>query len=126
MTKKILIVEDESDAAQALSEMLEKAGFATQVVEGATEAIRVVDVCQPDLLLVDIGLPDGNGLALANMLTDVRRIPAIIMTGMPSFQIGQPMGPNSCIKAVLIKPCSSRTLIQAILETFRGTSAVAS
>lgn len=114
MTRSILIVEDEPDAVKALHDMLEAAGYQVHVAETAREAICKAHESPPDLMLVDIGLPDGNGVFLAHMMSAVHAVPIVIMTGRPSFTLDEPL--NDKVRAVLFKPCSSRTLLHAVEE----------
>ncbi len=112
----ILIVEDEPDAGKAMSEMLQSDGFSVELAETAREALHKAHGISPDLMLIDIGLPDGNGLFLAHMLSKIHKAPVIIVTGKPSFTFDEPMGANPQIKSVVIKPCSHRILLGAVRE----------
>jgi DNA-binding response OmpR family regulator len=119
MPKSILVVEDEPDAGQAIHDMLSFAGFTVSVAETAKEAVTKAHDQPPDLMLIDIGLPDGNGLFLAHMLSQVHEVPVVIMTGRPSFSLEEPLGANPRVKAVLFKPCSSRTLLSTVQDAVR-------
>jgi DNA-binding response OmpR family regulator len=121
MGKLILIVEDEPDASTALSEILRLAGYSVQTAETAKDAIGKAHDQQPDLLLIDIGLPDGSGLFLARMLGEVHATPMVIMTGRPAFSLeGDGLGANPRVKSVVFKPCSTRTLLRAVQEALNG------
>ena len=119
MMKSILVVEDEPDSGKAIQDMLSIAGYSVEVAETAKDAVSKAHDQPPDLMLVDIGLPDGNGLFLAHMLSAVHEVPVVIMTGRPSFTLDEPLGGNPRVKAVLFKPCSSRTLLNAVQDAVR-------
>jgi DNA-binding response OmpR family regulator len=61
----ILIVEDEQNLGNTLSEYLEMKGHQVKWAENCAKAQSYFDIINWDVLLMDIGLPDGNGLDLA-------------------------------------------------------------
>ncbi len=67
---KILVVEDNPDAAQALSELLELWGYEVAVAVDGMTALRVVESFRPDVVLMDIGLPGMDGYELARRLRE--------------------------------------------------------
>lgn len=81
MAGRILIVEDERDIADVLVAYVERAGFETARAASVADAIRIQAQFQPDLILLDMILPGGNGI---DVLTAVRRrfdTPVIMVTG---------------------------------------------
>jgi CheY-like chemotaxis protein len=84
--EKILIVEDNAPLRLGLRQLLERSRFV--VVESATgtEALTLAEQHQPHLILLDLGLPDGDGVWVAQELKrrqTTRRIPIAILTGEP-------------------------------------------
>lgn len=80
MSGRVLIVEDEREIADLLAVYIEKAGFEIARATNVPDAIRTQARFQPDLMLLDIGLPGGDGL---DVLTAVRRrfdTPVIMVT----------------------------------------------
>lgn len=65
---RVLIVDDHAEATEALSVLFSVLGYDTRTSQTAAEAQSLVPVYQPDVLLLDIGLPDGNGYELARTL----------------------------------------------------------
>jgi DNA-binding response OmpR family regulator len=80
---KILLVEDEIEILDAITEYLEREGYAvTRAVDGA-EALRRVDTERPDLVLLDVGLPGLSGLeVLRRLREDHPRVPVVMLTGL--------------------------------------------
>jgi DNA-binding response OmpR family regulator len=79
----ILIVEDDPTIVDALRLRLESSGFGISIAVNAAQAIASVSQTPPDLALLDISLPEGDGLALAGKLRDLpatRSIPLIFIT----------------------------------------------
>ncbi len=81
---KILIVDDNKDAAEVLGEALDASGYETLVAFDAPAALEVVDDFRPDVMLIDIGLPVMDGYDLARQLRANPRLAAtrlIAVTG---------------------------------------------
>ena len=70
---RILLVEDEPNLGQTLKEYLESKGHYCSLSDSATSARNNFDALPFDLVLMDIGLPDGNGLELAREFRDKRK-----------------------------------------------------
>ncbi len=77
--KKILIVEDEALFARAVAKHLQKAGFECECAENLADARALAKQFLPDLVLLDMRLPDGNGLDLIAELIE-KSIKVIVMT----------------------------------------------
>ena len=69
--RRILVVDDNVDAASSLSALLELAGHATSMAHSGDEALHQVTVDVPDVVLLDIGLPGMNGYEVARRLRDM-------------------------------------------------------
>ncbi len=60
--KKVLIVEDEQDYVNVLTQLLEPEGFKILVVNTVKDGLNLLEMITPDLLIVDWNLPDGTGI----------------------------------------------------------------
>ncbi len=80
---RLLVVEDEEEIAQMVTLFLAARGFKVSVAGDAAAALRMVREALPDLILLDIGLPDINGYELLKQLRQnprTRHLPAIFVT----------------------------------------------
>jgi two-component system OmpR family response regulator len=77
---RTLLVEDHPPLADAIAGGLDRAGFAVDVAGSVAEATVAVDLTQYDLAILDLGLPDGNGLDLLRQWQRRGSFPTIIMT----------------------------------------------
>ena len=77
--QRVLLVEDEELFARAVSKRLKKAGYACEQAQTIATGRTLMREFAPDLVLLDMRLPDGNGLELLGELT-ANRIPVIVMT----------------------------------------------
>jgi DNA-binding response OmpR family regulator len=80
---RLLVVEDNEEIAQMMTLFLASRGFRVSVAPDAESALRMVRETLPDLILLDIGLPDINGYELLKQLRQnsrTRHVPAIFVT----------------------------------------------
>ncbi|MBA3385465.1 MAG: response regulator [Verrucomicrobiota bacterium] len=77
----ILLVEDHESTAQAIARYLCLRGYKVHVAADVTSARRLAESVRFDLLLSDIGLPDGTGWELLRELRMLRTVKAIAMSG---------------------------------------------
>ena len=120
--KKIVVIEDDADLFALLKYNLEKEGFA---VAGAQTGKGAVELCRrerPDLILLDIMLPDSDGLDICKgirMHSELAHVPVIFLTARASETdriVGLELGANDYI----VKPFFIRELIARIKIQFRS------
>lgn len=76
----VLIVDDHSGFRTLARRLLESGGFrVVGEAAGAVEARSAVPTLQPEVVLLDVNLPDGDGLLLAEELTDAVHAPAVVL-----------------------------------------------
>ena len=83
--KTVLVVDDDPDACEFLSTVLQDSGFATTIAKDGTEAIAMIEKGAPDLVALDITMPEKSGVAVYRKLKEdeqLKRIPVIIVTGI--------------------------------------------
>lgn len=80
--KKVLIVDDESIVRWSLKKFFEEEGFAAVTVSSGAKAIKSFEETVPDVVLMDIQLPDANGMALLKTIKEINPgTPVIMITG---------------------------------------------
>jgi DNA-binding response OmpR family regulator len=83
MNSRILLVEDDADTVLALTLRLQSSGYTVlPAIDGAT-AIRIAGSALPDLIVLDLGLPDGDGYKVLERLKSISStspIPVIVLT----------------------------------------------
>jgi len=77
----ILVVEDHDDTLRSMKMLLNRLGYEVLAAENMTEALRIAEERHFDILLSDIGLPDGNGLELLKKIRARRNVPALALSG---------------------------------------------
>ena len=79
--RRILVVEDHDDTLRSMKLLLRRLGYEVLVAENMTEALRIAEHEPFDILLSDIGLPDGSGLELLKRIRSIRKVPALALSG---------------------------------------------
>jgi len=77
---RLLLIEDHPPLAEALCDALGRAGFSVDHAATLRDAVEIAAVADPALVILDLGLPDGDGLRLLPRLRDGGRVPVIVMT----------------------------------------------
>ncbi|WP_242524143.1 response regulator [Methylacidiphilum caldifontis] len=119
--KKILVVEDEEDVLSLICMQLKSQGFETIEAKEGMEALRIARKQMPDLIVLDLMIPEFSGLDVCKYLKkdpDTSSIPIVILTAKsnPSDRIlGLELGADDYIA----KPFSPRELILRIQSIFR-------
>lgn len=88
-TKTILLVEDDRDLRKVIAEYLEGLGFHVIIAARGRCASRMLDKAVPDLALVDVSLPDMNGLEIIRWVKSEQHlndIPIIIISGQTDLK----------------------------------------
>jgi DNA-binding response OmpR family regulator len=80
---RLLVIEDDADIRSALSQLLEGEGYEVWTAGDAQTAKQLLDQADPDLILLDLMLPDADGLVLCSELKARRDVPIIICSGTP-------------------------------------------
>jgi PAS domain S-box-containing protein len=74
--RRVLVVDDNADAARTLDTLLRSLGHETRAAYGGAEALRVAVEFRPDIVLLDIGMPDVDGYEVARQLRNLENQPA--------------------------------------------------
>ncbi len=116
----ILVVDDDPTLLDVLGRVLKRDGHTVVQGNSVAEALQLADRYTPDLMLVDLSLPDGDGVALADHLRERHPdLPLILMTAYP-IRIREDPEIASRFKRVMIKPLNLEELRQAVRESLRG------
>ena len=117
MAKQVLIVEDNELNMKLFNDLLEASGYGTIQTRSGVEAVELVRKHKPDLILMDIQLPEVSGLEVIRWLKDdeaTRHIPVIAVTAFAMKGDEEKIRQGGC-DAYLSKPIS----VVKFLETVR-------
>lgn len=121
---RILLIDDEPRFCQATTELLQRYGHEVTAVAGVQRARRVLAETPPDLVLLDLMLPDGNGLELLEEIGEDHPAKVVIITGHPAVKarIQNLTGPSI---GYLTKPIDAHD-IERLLRDLGGDAGRAS
>ena len=116
--KNILIVEDEPSIAEVVGLYLNRAGFQVQIAKDGRQARSMLEKKIPDLVVMDIMLPEIDGLSLTRWLRDHSNVPIIMVTARRE-EIDRITGLEMGADDYVIKPFSPQELVSRVRAVFR-------
>ena len=122
--KTILVIEDEPSLAIVLCEYLTQAGFQTHIIDNGLEVIDWVKQQKPDLLLLDLMLPNRDGLDIYRELRTFSQIPVVMATARVD-EIDRLLGLELGADDYICKPYSPREVVARIKNVLRRSADVA-
>jgi len=115
---KILIVEDESSFSEAISFLLGKEGFETDVAENGRTALELFKASAYDLVLLDLMIPEVSGIEVCRAIRTTSMVPIIMLTAKDS-EVDKVVGLELGADDYVTKPYSSRELVARIKAVLR-------
>jgi two-component system, OmpR family, response regulator RegX3 len=119
---RVLVIENEESISEPLAEALEREGFAAEVAGSATLGMEMFRSRLPELVLLDVMLPDGDGREVLRQIRAVSRVPVVMLTarGEESDKIvGLELGADDYVT----KPFSAKELVARMRAVLRRTAA---
>jgi len=116
VAKKVLIVEDNDLNMKLFNDLLEAHGYFTLQTKDGVEALRMARQHRPDLILMDIQLPEVSGLEVTKWLKeddDLRTIPIIAVTAFAMKGDEQKIRDGGC-EAYIAKPISVASFMSTV------------
>jgi len=121
MAKKILIVDDDPDLVEAVSSILESKGYDVVAAYGGVEGLEKARTERPDLIVLDVMMPDKDGYQVCKELKadpECRSIPILLLTAVVSkistTRYTQQMGMETEADDYIDKPVEPEVLVQRI------------
>jgi two-component system catabolic regulation response regulator CreB len=119
MKPRILIVEDDPGIADVLVYALNADGFEPHRFATGTDALAALPQLQPALVLLDIGLPDGNGIDVFQRIRAPRPAPPVVFLTARSEEIDRVVGLELGADDYVAKPFSPRELLARVRTILR-------
>jgi two-component system, OmpR family, response regulator RegX3 len=122
--RTILLVEDEESITTPLVEALRREGFDAAVSSTASDSLAAFERARPDLVLLDVMLPDGSGFDVCRELRARSRVPIIMLTarGEEADRVaGLELGADDYV----VKPFSARELVARVRAVLRRAAEAA-
>jgi DNA-binding response OmpR family regulator len=81
MTDHVLVIEDDPDIALGIKTVLDRSGFQVAEANTGRDGLRAFHAAQPNLVVLDIGLPEMDGWTVLERIRDLSDVPVLILTG---------------------------------------------
>src|SRR5271167_1450361 len=118
---RVLVVDDEPQIVRALKVVLREAGFEALAAEGATQALDLAAVHPPAAAIVDLVLPDGDGVEVTRRLREWSEIPILVLSA-----VGEEEQKVRALEAgaddYITKPFGTRELVARLQAALRRTA----
>ncbi|MBM2826019.1 MAG: two component transcriptional regulator, winged helix family [Dehalococcoidia bacterium] len=118
--QNILMIEDDRTLSDVLAEELRSQGWIVRQAYTCAEARDLLPGASLSLLLLDINLPDGNGLALLKEIRELHHLSEVMVVVMSSSPVARAELKHHQVGAFLAKPFSSQQLVTTINGLFSG------
>ena len=117
-SRRVLVVDDNRDNAESLVRLLEASGCAAQLTTDPMNVMAAINAFHPDIVFLDIGMPDLDGYQLAHHIRARYRKESIRLVALTGYadHMGRSRGRIAGFDAHLLKPASPE-LIQSTLDT---------
>jgi DNA-binding response OmpR family regulator len=109
----VLVIEDEADIRQLLRTMLEREGFTVTEAMLGRDGVRLFHQKQPNLVILDVGMPDLDGWQVLERIRDMSDVPVLMLTAL-STERDKVRGLNAGADDYLTKPFSRVELLARI------------
>lgn len=116
--KRVMIVDDEPQIGEVLSAYLQREQFETTVCLDVASALAELEKRRPDIMILDITLPDGSGLDVLRRGNKAHRIPAIMLTAR-SDEVDRVVGLELGADDYIVKPFSPREVVARVRAVLR-------
>ena len=117
---KILVIEDEPSLAEVVSLYLTRAGFQVQIAADGKEAMKILEKKIPDFIIMDLMLPEIDGLSLTRWVRDRSDVPIIMVTARRE-EIDRIAGLEMGADDYVVKPFSPQELVSRVRAVLRRT-----
>ena len=114
----VLVVDDEESYRQALASGLTREGFAVEIAGDGHEALRLFHRIHPDLVLLDVMLPDQSGIEICQQMRALKPVPIIMVTARDS-EVDVVLGLELGASDYVAKPFRLRELVARMRAVLR-------
>jgi DNA-binding response OmpR family regulator len=120
-THSILVVEDETSIASFVSAYLKNAGFAVRTASSANAAVQELAGETPSLIVLDLNLPDGDGVELCHGIRRSSDVPILMLTARDE-DVDKIIGLEVGADDYMTKPFNPRELVARVKSVLRRTA----
>lgn len=115
---RILVIDDEESIVDSISFALEREGYQVDCAANAAEALKLLDGSLPDLVLLDVMLPDRSGLDLCTFIRFLGEVPILMLSARDSLE-DKVQGLEAGADDYLVKPFKFKELLARVKALMR-------
>ena len=119
MEKKILVVDDDPTFVKLVEQVLTSKGFRVDKAYNGREALRLLYEQKPDLVLLDVVMPEMDGWQTCTRIRDVSDVPIIFLTGAQKTESDVVRGLDYGADEYIVKPVGNRELVARVQAVLR-------
>ncbi len=119
MGKKILVVDDEPKFVRLVNQTLTHKGYEVLTAGDGREALRLLFAHKPDLVLLDVVMPQMDGWQTCSRIREISDVPIVMLTGKQKSEEDIVRGLDYGADEYLIKPVGSKELVARVRATLR-------
>ncbi len=116
MVKNILIIEDEPNIIESLSFLLERAGFSVESEQDGANAMARMHSLNPDLIILDVMLPNRSGFDILRDLSALQNAPRILMLTAKGQARDRETATEIGVDQFMTKPFANAEIVAAVKE----------
>lgn len=117
-SRKIVVIEDERDISRIVKNYMEKHGLEVAVADNGADGLHMIDLLEPDYIILDLTLPDTDGLELCRHIRKTKETPILILSARGS-DTDKVLGLGFGADDYMTKPFSLSELLARINAHFR-------
>jgi DNA-binding response OmpR family regulator len=122
MTDRVLVIEDDPDIALGIETVLGKSGFEVASSSDGRDGLRAFHAARPDLVILDIGLPEMDGWTVLERIRDLSEVPVLILTAY-SLESEKVRGLRGGADDYLTKPFGNAEFVARVQALLRRQQA---
>ncbi|MFC1928679.1 response regulator transcription factor [Chloroflexota bacterium] len=121
MIKKTLIIDDEPTFVRLVDQVLTQQGFEVLKASSGQEGLRLLFAEKPDLVLLDVSMPEMDGWQTCQRIREVSDVPIVMLTGKEKSEENIVRGLEYGADEYLIKPVGNKELVARVKAILRRT-----
>ncbi|MDP3062057.1 MAG: response regulator [Chloroflexota bacterium] len=119
ISQTILVVDDEESVLELERRVLEDAGYEVVVASNGEDALKVAAECRPDLVLLDVMLPDVDGITISRQMRKLTKAPIVLISGKLTEVFDKAQGLDLGADDYITKPVSPMVLVARVRAVLR-------
>jgi DNA-binding response OmpR family regulator len=118
---RVLVIDDDSDIRALVAELLKRAGFSVEQAENGRAGLRALHKTPPDLVVLDVSMPDLDGWQTLERIRDVSEVPVLMLTARGD-ELERVRGLKAGADDYVVKPFGRQELVARVQALLRRTT----